>query len=197
MTYPLIGLAGYAFSGKDTFAEHLTSNYDYARAAFGDQLKTALYALNPYVQIERLNYEPAYYELQAIVDELGWDDAKKHPDVRRLLQRIGTEVGRNVISPAAWLVAMNGVMRNLAIMGHDRIVISDVRFQNELEYVRKRKGVVIWVDRARTDLGKNATHASEGLTSGNPLINWTIDNNGTIEEFHARIDSLMNYLKED
>ena len=43
----IIGLSGYARSGKDTVAELLCLNYDYKRVSFADPMREALYVLSP------------------------------------------------------------------------------------------------------------------------------------------------------
>ena len=90
----IIGLSGYAQSGKDTVAELLCLNYGYQRMAFADPMREALYRLNPSIVLN----DTDYYDkpLQTLVDEQGWDAVKQNPDVRALLQRMGTEVGRQM-----------------------------------------------------------------------------------------------------
>ena len=43
----IIGLSGYAQSGKDTIAEMLTMNYGFRRLAFADNIRKAIFKLNP------------------------------------------------------------------------------------------------------------------------------------------------------
>jgi hypothetical protein len=43
----IIGLSGYARSGKDTVAELLVLNYGFKRMAFADGIRESLIALNP------------------------------------------------------------------------------------------------------------------------------------------------------
>ena len=83
----LIGLSGWARSGKDTIADHLVKNHNFKKLSFGQKVKDALYALNP-------DYNGK--TLQEAVDEKGWDIIKEDLYVRGLLQRMGTEVGRNL-----------------------------------------------------------------------------------------------------
>jgi len=82
----IIGLSGRAGSGKDEVAKVLVDLYGYKRIAFADAIRDALYELNPLVS-DRIR-------VADLVDEYGWDFAKKNFEVRRLLQVFGTEVGR-------------------------------------------------------------------------------------------------------
>jgi dephospho-CoA kinase len=84
----IIGLSGYARSGKDTVAELLVLNYGFKRMAFADGIREALSALNPILHDGM--------RLNEVVKEYGWELAKSKDEVRRLLQVLGTEVGMGV-----------------------------------------------------------------------------------------------------
>jgi len=81
----IIGLSGYAQSGKDTVAEVLVDNYGFTRVAFADKIREYLYEVNPLVQV--VGFEPIY--LREIVNSKGWEQAKKNPYVRKTLQDSG------------------------------------------------------------------------------------------------------------
>src|SRR6266511_6207822 len=104
MTRPrLIGLTGYAQSGKDSVAGFL-KDYGYQRVAFADGVREALLALDPFlVPFPPIIPSAIPPRLSALVAGVGWDEAKKHPEVRRLLQRLGTEVVRDMVDPDAWV----------------------------------------------------------------------------------------------
>lgn len=63
----IIGLSGYARSGKDTVASFLVSEYAFERISFADPIRDILYALNPSVDGE---------SLISMVDNYGWEIAK-------------------------------------------------------------------------------------------------------------------------
>ena len=73
----IIGLTGYARSGKDTVANYLVEHHGYTRVAFADAIRDALYELNPYIANN--------LRVAEVVDDYGWDIAKTNPEVRRLL----------------------------------------------------------------------------------------------------------------
>ena len=62
----IIGLSGYAQSGKDTVAEILVEEYGYTRVAFADIIKQAVYLLDPIVNVSGMR-------LRYFVDQIGWD----------------------------------------------------------------------------------------------------------------------------
>jgi hypothetical protein len=128
----IIGLSGYAQSGKDTVAELLCLNYGYKRVSFADPMREALLRLNPVVGHEPLSH---------LVNDYGWELAKHNPEVRRLLQVFGTQVGREMFGENFWVdLAFKQVTQ-------DRVVFSDVRFPNEAQAIIDKGGQVWRVQR--------------------------------------------------
>jgi hypothetical protein len=161
----IIGLSGYAQSGKDTVAELLCLNYGYNRVSFADPMREALMRLNPVI-----NSQP----LACLVDDYGWDVAKSNPEVRRLLQVFGTEVGRQMFGENFWVdIALAGLNSN------HRVVLSDVRFPNEAQAIVD-KGGQVW--RVQREGHKPVNlHASETA-----MDNWRFDdlilNHGSLDD---------------
>lgn len=144
--YPqIIGLNGVARSGKDTLAEILRSLYGYQTASFSDMLNKALIALNPVVLLrpesEDQMSEHGWTRYATLIEAVGYERAKEVPEVRSLLQRMGTEVGRNLLGQDIWVDAL---FKNL--LG-EKVAITNVRFPNEYDAVKSRGGVVWRVDR--------------------------------------------------
>ena len=99
----LIGLSGYARSGKDTVAALLVKDHDFKAISFAKPMRDALEALNPYVSDEKGKY-PA--PLKTVLAQYGWENAKTSvyaKDLRRLLQNFGTEVGRSQFGEDFWV----------------------------------------------------------------------------------------------
>lgn len=179
----IIGLSGYAKSGKDTVGQYLVSSYLFRRVAFADNVRNGVYAMNPFVP-----YGDGYSRLQRVVDDLGWDVAKEEVlEIRRLLQTYGTEAGREIHGHNIWID--NLAHQVDSIIEHNHVVITDVRFDNELDYIEDCGGVVIRVD--RDGVGRRFNHKSEDV----PLkADYVVDNNGTIDELYVKIDSIMEEL---
>lgn len=175
----IIGFCGLAGAGKDTAAAHLVERHGYRRIAFADPMRVALERLDPFVQIGA-----AHLRLSHIVAARGWHEAKKEPDVRRLLQRFGTEVGRNLFGTDVWVdLALDGVEPG------ERIVATDVRFANEAAAIVRLGGIVVEVQRPGAGLaGTEAAHASEAMDFGRHAV---IVNDGTLDELHAKVDDLL------
>jgi hypothetical protein len=70
---------------------------------------------------------------------LSWHDiATKPPAVRKLLQEVGTERGRNVFGEDFWMLQAEAFLRLMeeADKSLDGVIIADCRFPNEVEFAR-------------------------------------------------------------
>lgn len=184
----IIGLSGYARAGKDTVADRLVTSHGFTKIGFADALKEAVYTLNPVVNGKR------YADL---VDEMGLDAAKAaFPEVRRLLQFMGTDVARKLWGEDFWVDRLANTVFH---MGPDaRVVIPDVRFPNEAEFVHTPMAPdgafrgVIWRIH-RPGIGPVSDHPSETA-----LDDWNFDrhihNDQTIAALHEHVDYLVEAL---
>lgn len=178
----IIGLSGYARSGKDTVAARLVSEHGFTRLAFADPMREALYRLNPKVTIAEMQGVP----LATAVDGLGWEQVKVDShDTRELMQRFGTEVVRDMFGENFWV----DYTMKLAEQ-YDKVVISDVRFENEAQAIASRFDGQVWrVERPGT--GAVNGHLSESSLDSYDF-DFTISNVGTIDVLHNVVDFLMN-----
>ena len=175
--YNTIGLVGYSQSGKDTVADILVKNYGYTRVAFADKIREFLYGLNPMVACSPTGY------LQDLVNLVGWDAAKQEPQVRRLLQDLGNSA-RKTIDENVWVTLALG---NIDV--NKRVVITDVRFENEAMMI-KLMGGQLWRVK-RVGVGPVNDHVSESELEGYK-VDQIFVNNGTIEDLEALIKTRMN-----
>lgn len=175
----VIGLCGFAQSGKDTAASFLVER-GFTRLAFADILRQSLYNLNPIVSLAQQKTVENWGRVQTIVDRYGWDYAKTHyPEIRELLQRFGTEVGRELYGEDFW------VERVMAQIEFDQdYVITDVRFPNEERAVHMIGGKVFKIIRSGNEAVNS--HASEAHIETMP-IDGVIENKGTIYEYRAEV----------
>ncbi|MFJ2775682.1 hypothetical protein [Kitasatospora sp. NPDC087315] len=172
-----IALIGRARSGKDTAAGMLRE-HGYVRLALADPLKQMAYDIDPVVGTELLGvHAPAIVHLADAVDRYGWEAVKdKFPQARRFLQRLGTEGIRRHVNPDFWI---EKCLRAAAV--HGSVVVTDVRFANEVDTLRAA-GFAIWfIDRG----GADGDHPSEQL--GPEHADRTVPNTGSLPNFHTRI----------
>lgn len=151
----LIGVTGYKNSGKNAVCNILRDEFGYVITGFSDVLKSMALAIDPYIYNDT---KGSCWRLSAVVADLGWDAAKEvHPEVRRLLQRIGTEGVRQHLGQAAWVEAWRRSALVLLDSGQ-RVCVSDIRFLNEANAVKDLGGQV-W--RVRRPGAVSSAHASE------------------------------------
>ena len=181
-----IGLAGYARSGKDTVAQMITE-YEFEQRSFAAPLKECLAALNPIVEADEVivgpdGYVPVPRRISGSLREGGWELAKTNPEVRSLLQRLGTEAGRNVLGQNIWVDALFNQPSN------GRIVISDVRFPNEAAAIKARGGLVWRV--IRPGYGPVNNHPSEtAIDDFN--FDGEILNDGDLGQLQVRVKEIV------
>tara|TARA_R100000306_G_scaffold62078_1_gene66923 strand:- start:1138 stop:1713 length:576 start_codon:yes stop_codon:yes gene_type:complete len=168
----LIALTGAAGSGKSTVAKHLSNQQiPFARTKFSGTLKKML------MQIPNVTIDMTEGELKEEPQELF---GGKTP--REVMQTLGTEWGRDSVYSKIWLDSWERSICDLTY-----IVVEDLRYLNEAELV-KRRGGQIWRIK-RPDYKCNG-HISETEMEGiDPDL--TIRNNGSVEELHAMIDSIL------
>ena len=173
----IIGLSGYAQSGKDSVAEILVNKYDYTRIAFADPIRELLYEMNPAVK-------DGGYRLQGVVDGYGWDVAKTaFPEVRTLLQNLGVGA-RKIFGEMFWV---EQALRNVTTDGN--FVITDVRFPNEANAIREYEGAQVWRIK-RPNVGAVNPHVSETAMEGEKVDQIFI-NSGTLEDLAVLIGTRM------
>jgi hypothetical protein len=119
-------------------------------------------------------------ELKELAFEFGWN-GEKDEDGRRLLQELGM-IGRryspNVwIKHVAWRIVPNG----------PPIVFTDVRFQNEADYVRSIGGMIVRIVRPGI-ISEN--HESE-LNQRDVAADIEIVNDGSIDDLHQKIRAII------
>lgn len=167
----IIGLTGLPRSGKDTAAEWFTRR-GYARRQFSAPLKEAAAILlqRPVSQM----YGEHGFDREVVMPEWGFS-------VRWFLQRFGTECLRDQICTDFWIQRMT---RDIDSIYPASVVITDLRFDNEAEFVRKRGGIIIDVRRPEIT---GSTHASDkGVTPDEIVFN-----DETVDVLHERIGRVM------
>jgi hypothetical protein len=170
----IIGLAGYARSGKDEVAKILVKDYGYTRIAFADSIREFLYEVNPTID--------THYRLKPLVDAYGWDEVKRRGQVRELLQDTGL-TARKLFGEDFWV---QQALRKIKY--ETRIVLPDVRFKNEMSIIRQLEGKVFRV--MRDGVGPVNGHVSENNLDDS-YYEAHIPNNGTLEELEEYVHKFM------
>lgn len=158
----IIGIAGLARHGKDTLAQYLVQNHGFHQLAFADPIVDGI------ISMLDVPVEYRTTRKEDVIPELGFS-------YRKAAQTLGTEWGRNLLDPDIWIKVMRNRINEMADL-NDRIVISDVRFDNEAKWLRAQEDGHVWhVYRPEAPVIHQTGHVSESgvmAVSGEPeLIN--------------------------
>lgn len=137
----IIGLVGFIGSGKGTVGDILRDECGYIQDSFARPLKDAVAAIFGW---DRQMLEGATKESREWRErpDAFWSGKFGYEFTPRLaLQLMGTEAGRNVFHQDLWVASL--LHRNI---GKD-VVITDVRFKNEIATVKKNGGKIVRVRR--------------------------------------------------
>lgn len=176
----LIGICGYARSGKDTAAQALIA-LGCERQAFADALKhDAWLALND-------SWEEVYPN-NGIDPNLFQDPASKE-----IFRPFLVEYGRAMrnLAPRYWIDRAMTLVRPYLEVGIV-VVITDVRYRNEVDAIRALGGVVIGI--TRPGLGPANAEEAESFKDLKP--DFVVCNNGTIPELHGKMMEVLKGIED-
>ena len=203
----IIGFVGFIGSGKDTAADYLVNFHGFRRDSFANTLKDAVANVFGW---DRTLLEGRTAEARAWREQVDtwWAERLNMPHLtpRWILQYWGTEVCRQGFHDDIWIASVENKMRKTS----DNIVISDVRFPNEIKAIHTAGGIVIWVQRgelpswhimaakanngdavAAEKLKSLGVHASETAWVGRD-IDHVISNNTSIDDLYTQIKNLVS-----
>jgi len=204
----LIGVVGFAGSGKGTVADILIRDYNFTKISFADSVKDAVSVIFSW---DRNLLEGDTEESRDFREkEDAWWSKKFGYKVtpRLMLQLMGTEAGRNVFHDQIWVHTVARKIENMKQKDNkSTFVVPDVRFTNEMDFIRQSGGHVIrvvrgsepeWYDTAlkankekNTDLMlKYNIHYSEWAWIGENF-NYQISNNGTLLMLESDVKHML------
>ena len=175
-TTMIVGLTGYAQSGKDTVAKILVDNYGFKRVAFADKIRELLLEINP------IMYNGS--RLSVLVNEFGWEFAKSNLEVRRLLQDFGVGA-RNILGSDIWIISALREMDDL----NQNYVVTDVRFLNEASMIKNLNGQLWRIKKIEVEAVND--HISESEMA-DYKVDQIFTNNGTLEDLELLVKTRMN-----
>jgi hypothetical protein len=167
----IIGLSGYAKSGKDTVAEIIREIQPekWEIKKFSGKLKQIASIL---LGMPEHLFENQDFKSEMLGEEWwkNYGDFYHQTTVRDFLQHLGTDAIRNGLHSNAWVNALMADYkpRKLDQYNPSNWIVTDVRFPNEAEAIKDRGGIIIRIDRPGVE-PVNA-HPSEVA-----LDNWDFD----------------------
>jgi hypothetical protein len=181
----LIGIFGHAGAGKDTITEFLYKNYHAIYAeAFASPVKD--------IAASAFNIARELFDSPSIKNEV-LPNLNASP--RELAQYVGTEMFRN-LHPDFWVWKLSQRIQDPEVnyLGTDTIVISDCRFQNEIDFITKHGGIIIHLSRPGVTGNVGIPgHASEAHSTINfpGGKTYVIVNDGTINQLYKKVATLF------
>lgn len=170
----LIGLTGKKQVGKSTAANYLRDTYGFTHRDFADPIRRTVADICG-IGLQQLE----------LIKELP-NDALGGYTPRHAMQTLGTEWGRQTICPEIWLNAMRH-----HILSKTRLVIADVRFDNEAQLILENGGTIIEITRT-TD--HTDTHTSERGIARNLITTSLTNNHHRVHLFNA-LDEVLSCIR--
>lgn len=142
----LVGVLGFIGSGKGTVGDLLSQSYNFQQVSFAEHLKDVTSTMFgwPRHLLEGDTDESRKFREQP---DAFWSKKMDKPFTPRLaLQLMGTEAGRQVFHENFWVLSLEKRISSKA----GNFVVTDVRFENEIDWVHQKGGILIEVRRGIT-----------------------------------------------
>lgn len=199
----IIGLLGFAGSGKGTAADILVSK-GFVKESFADPVKDAVAAIFGWERTLLEGDTKESRDFREKRDEFWSDKFGYEVTPRYMLQLMGTEAGRDTFNKDLWIHSLEQRANR-----NKFTVVADVRFPNECDFIRRVGGFLVrvvrgpepeWFDHALHD---NAYHSNEKMGNYYPNIHYSewawigqktdyiLTNNGTFDMLEADIKHML------
>jgi hypothetical protein len=202
----LIGIVGFIGSGKGTVGDILEQK-GFIKDSFAKPLKDAISVMFGWPR-DLLEGDTEVSRKWREEPDVYWSEKFNRTFTpREALQLMGTEAGRNVFHKDIWVISLLNRAK-----GKD-VVVTDVRFKNEIEYIQNNGGIVVRIQRGKEPKWYDvAMLANQGypaaLRTMNELnihqserdwigceFNYTIDNNGTLQDLGNKVEEMLQSIK--
>lgn len=208
----ILGLVGFIGSGKNTVGNYLVSDHGFSSTSFAGTLKDSVSSMFSWPRhlLEGDTEESREWREKP---DPWWTKKFGRPVTPRwVLQYIGTDVMRIHFNPNIWIWSVEKKLVNST----DNIVITDVRFGNEIKMIRDIGGKIVWVRKselpewydmahaansdtflhapeAHDEMVKLGVHPSEWSWVGSP-IDETVFNDKDLKTLYRNVDKCLKNL---
>lgn len=200
MSQPLvIGLAGYPGCGKDELLNQISKEGTTGAECF--RKEKFAYGIHDVLAVMCGFYESDLSHRERF-ENREWKEkgaltlAGEMYTPRYLLQRIGTECFREVLNKDVWVKSLEQrILKDRWYVP----VITDLRFQNEYEWLRSRGGILIYIDRPSSEEravnDSTLAHASEAyIPELKKRADVVISNKGSLEQYQSLCMDILEDL---
>ena len=198
----IVGILGLKGSGKDTIGNYLIEKYNFEKIAYAGALKDAICCVFGW---DRNMMEGATEESRKWREEI---DPYWGFSPREMMQRIGTDLFRKQIKDDIWIKSLKLKLEKMTT----NVVITDCRFNNEIDVIKEKGGIIILVEReppswikyvedykskiiteeeAVQNLQKTGIHESEWRCYLYSDIDYYVKNTGSIEELYNKLKMIF------
>jgi hypothetical protein len=205
----IIGICGFIGSGKGTVGDILRDDYGFVTESFAKPLKDATAPIFGWDR-SLLEGDTAVSREFREQKDIWWSEKLGYDVTPRLiLQKMGTEAVRNGIDDGIWLHSLEKRLTDYC-----QYVITDVRFENEVDFIRNIGGKIVcvyknpmpeWYDDYMESAPKldyvnlvmetkwpNVHRSEWDWLSAWP--DYMISNDGTIEELSHKVSEMLEYF---
>ncbi len=175
----IIGVSGLPHSGKDVVANFLMEKFKLDRHGPSVYVKKATAAM--------FGIPEAY-----LYDEHMKEVADPYWGItyREMAQFVGKESSRDVFGDDFWMRHVEKYMTYNLPQTHNGIILPDIRYVNEVEWVKYKGGKMVFINRPGRVAAINETHeADRGLPP--ELADYVIENNSSKEDLYDKINKLQ------
>jgi len=174
----LIGICGKAGAGKDTIADYLVQKHLFKKIALADPIKRMV--KDVFVLDDNTVYDRVARE-QPLPQWNGWT-------VRKFLQVIGTELFRKNIDDSIWVKSLWYRVKEDPSSNY---VVSDIRFPNELTYLKANCSDFFTIKVKRQGCDGNVGLKGHESEAYDLESDYFIENNGLFEDLYTKVDGIL------
>lgn len=207
----IIGICGFAGSGKGTVGDYLEKTFQFEQVSFAGVLKDITAIMFNWDRQLVEGATPESREWREKEDKFWTERFDYKVTPRIILQKMGTEVIRNNLHNSFWLFALERKLDPAK-----DYVITDVRFVNEVAFLKRLDGLLVRVKRGpEPEYLLDAIADLRGIRMSEPgtlmATNWpgvhasewqwldssmdcVLDNSGTITDLLYKVDGMMKAI---
>jgi len=204
----LIGIGGNGYEcGKDSVADNLVAHRGFQKVFMSEPLERIIYIMNPWIKINKPVVNP-YVEAEGqpkeqfvfwvgqvikyrqLLEYTDYTGAKRQQDVREFLQLMGTEVGRKIIGENVWVSIADKAIWKVR-EGGTPVVITGMRYANELAAIKHHGGVLVWVERPGIEVNEHDSETSVKKED----FDIVVMNDGSLDDLEYRSLTMADTLE--